>query len=254
MLADPLSDTAGMRRLAGEYALQAGRPADALEHLQRALAVAPADRRTLHAALIAWQRLGAVDDARATLEAALATTADAHDLWLARLALEPVGGAEAQALIARWQAAMPGHVPALEAQLPVHDMAGQHDQGEAVAQRIVALEPGRISGEERLVEALLERGAHDAAIAHVQQLIQRMPEHERTALRPWLAAVQDGAGRPAEALVSWRAFQQAQLPPRLPLPPLGTAAAPWPALAEIDPAGARGRCSCGVRPAAAWSG
>ncbi|WP_141696678.1 tetratricopeptide repeat protein, partial [Xanthomonas graminis] len=47
VLADPRSDTAGMRRLAGEYALQAGRPADALEHLRRALGAAPADRRTL---------------------------------------------------------------------------------------------------------------------------------------------------------------------------------------------------------------
>jgi len=235
VLADPVSDTAGMRRLAGEYALQAGRPADALEHLRRALGAAPADRRTLHAALVAWQRLGAVEDARATLEAALATTTDAHDLWLARLALEPVGGAEARALIARWQAAMPRHVPALEAQLRVHDMAGERDQAEAVAQRIVALEPGRISGEERLVEALLERGEHDAAIAHVRGLMQRMPEHEQTVLRPWLAAVQDRAGRATEALATWLAFQQEQLPHRLPLPPLGQAPAQWPALAEIDP-------------------
>ncbi|WP_394687322.1 tetratricopeptide repeat protein [uncultured Xanthomonas sp.] len=235
VLADPSGDTANMRRLAGEYALQADRPAEALDHLRRTLAVAPADRRTLHAALIAWQRLGTIDDARATLEAALATTTDAHDLWLARLALEPVGGPEARALIARWQAAMPAHVPALEAQLRVHDMAGERDQGEAVAQRIVALEPGRLSGEERLVEALLERGEHDAAIAHVHGLMQRMPERDRTVVRPWLAAVQDAAGRPDDALATWVAFQQEQLPHRLPLPPLGQAPAQWLPLGAVDP-------------------
>ncbi|ELQ08736.1 hypothetical protein A989_09481, partial [Xanthomonas translucens DAR61454] len=54
-------------------------------------------------------------------------------------------------------------------------------------------------------------------------------------MRPWLAAVQDRAGRPAEALATWLAFQQEQLPQRLPLPPLGQAPAQWPALAEIDP-------------------
>jgi len=235
VLADPVSDTAGMRRLAGEYALQAGRPDVALEHLRRALGVAPADRRTLHAALIAWQRLGALDDARATLEAALATTSDAHELWLARLALEPIGGAEARALIARWQAAMPKHVPALEAQLRVHDMADERDQAEAVAQRIVALEPGRLSGEERIVEALLERGEHDAAIDHVRGLMLRLPENEQTRVRPWLAAVQDAAGRPHEALATWLTFQQEQLPHLLPLPPLGQAPAQWPPLGEIDP-------------------
>ncbi|WP_045764816.1 tetratricopeptide repeat protein [Xanthomonas albilineans] len=238
VLADPAGDTANMRRLAGEYALQADRPAQALEHLRPALAAVPADRRTLHAALIAWQRLGTLDDARATLEAALTSTTDAHDLWLARLALEPVGGAEARALIARWQAAMPAHVPALEAQLRVHDMAGERDQGEAVAQRIVALEPGRISGEERLVEAMLERGEHAAAIDHVCRLMQRLPEQNRTILRPWLAAVQDAAGRVEDALATWLAFQQEQQPHRLPLPPLGQAGqealSPWPPLAAVD--------------------
>lgn len=234
VLADPAGDTPGMRRLAGEYELQAGRPADALPHLRRALGAWPADRRTLHAALIAWERLGAVDDARATLEAALATTPGEHDLWLARLAVEPVGGAEARALIERWQAAMPDHVPALEAQLRVHEMAGEDAQAEAVARRIVALEPGRSSAEQRIVEALLARDS-DAAIAHVQDLIARMPETERTTLRPWLASVQDRAGRTSDALATWIQFQQEQLPHRLPLPPPGPTLTQWPALAAVDP-------------------
>lgn len=67
VLAQPGGDIPAMRRLAGEMELQAGRPDQAVAHLRLALAHWPADRRTLHALLSAWERLGAVDDARDTL-------------------------------------------------------------------------------------------------------------------------------------------------------------------------------------------
>lgn len=137
--AQPGGNIPTMRRLAGEMELQAGRPDQAVAHLRLALAHLPADRRTLHALLSAWQRLGAVDDARDTLDAALATSVNAHDLWRARLAVEPAGGPQAQAVIERWLLGMPQHLPALEALMRVHDMQGQAEQAEMVARQIVAV-------------------------------------------------------------------------------------------------------------------
>ncbi|WP_159093913.1 tetratricopeptide repeat protein, partial [Xanthomonas fragariae] len=218
VLAQPDGDIPAMRRLAGEMELQAGRPDQAAAHLRLALAHWPADRRTLHALLTAWERLGALDDARDTLDAALATSANAHDLWLARLAVEPVGGPQAQVVIERWLLAMPEHLPALEALMRVHDMQGHADAAEMVARQIVAVEPGHISGEQRIVEALLERDPA-AAIACVQSMIDSLPEPQQTVLRPWLGNVQDRADQPDAALATWMQFQREQAQHRLLLPP-----------------------------------
>ncbi|CAD0300968.1 tetratricopeptide repeat protein [Xanthomonas hortorum] len=236
VFAQPGGDISAMRRLAGEMELQAGRPDQAVAHLRLALAHWPADRRTLHALLTAWERLGAVDDARDTLDAALATSVSAHDLWLARLAVEPVGGPQAQAVIERWLLGMPEHLPALEALMRVHDMQGHAEEAEMVARQIVAVEPGRISGEQRIVEALLERDP-PAAIACVQSLIDSLPENQQTVLRPWLGNVQDRAGQPDAALATWMQFQREQAQHRLPLPPQA-AKQPmqWPALGTIPDA------------------
>ncbi|GHH59154.1 tetratricopeptide repeat protein [[Pseudomonas] boreopolis] len=233
VLAQPGGDTPAMRRLAGEFELQAGRPAEAVPHLKQALAAMPDDRRTLQASLAAWERLGAVDDARATLEAALATTSRAHDLWRARLAIEPVGGEAAREVAERWLQAMPGHLPALETLLRIHDMQGDGERAEAVARQIVAVEPGRISGEERIVDALLQRDP-PAAVAHVRMLMERLPAPQRTVLRPWLGQVQDRAGQPQDALETWMEFHREQAPHRLPLPPQAERQpAQWPELAAI---------------------
>ncbi|MEA9581556.1 tetratricopeptide repeat protein [Xanthomonas nasturtii] len=233
VLAQPDGDIPAMRRLAGEMELQAGRPDQAAAHLRLALAHWPADRRTLHALLTAWERLGAVDDARDTLDAALATSSNAHDLWLARLAVEPVGGPQAQAVIERWLLGMPEHLPALEALMRVHDMQGHAEDAEMVARQIVAVEPGRISGEQRIVEALLERDP-PAAIACVESLIESLPAAQQTVLRPWLGNVQDRAGQPDAALATWMQFHREQAQHRLPLPPQA-AKQPmqWPALGSI---------------------
>ncbi|MCD0258658.1 tetratricopeptide repeat protein [Xanthomonas melonis] len=233
VLEQPGGDSPAMRRLAGEMELQAGRPDQAAAHLRLALAHWPSDRRTLHALLTAWERLGAVDAARDTLDAALATFSGSHDLWLARLAVEPVGGPQAQAVIERWLLAMPEHLPALEALMRVHDMQGHADEAEMVARQIVAVEPGRISGEQRIVEALLARDP-PAAIACVQSLIESLPAPQQTVLRPWLGNVQDRAGQPDAALSTWMQFQREQAPHRLPLPPQA-ARQPmqWPALGTI---------------------
>lgn len=232
VLATPQGDSPGMRRLAGELELASGQPLQALEHLRPLLAQLPGDRAILQLLLTAWQRLGREDEARAELDAALAAHPQLHDLWLARLAVAPVGGDEAVDVVERWLEAMPEHIPALEARMRLHDMKDEASDAEAVARRIVALEPGRASGEQRIVEALLD---HDpaAAIAHVQALLDNAPEAARPLLRGWLGVVQDRAGEPAAALATWLQQHAEQAPLRLPLPPQAKAPGEWPAPGEV---------------------
>ncbi len=232
VLANEGGDSPGMRRLAGELELASGQPQQALEHLRPLLAQLPGDRATLQLLLMAWQRLGRDEEARADLEAALQESTQLHDLWLARLAVAPVGSEEAADVVDRWLAAMPEHLPALEARMSLHDMGGQADAAEAIARQIIALEPGRVSGEQRIVEALLLREPA-AAVTHVQALLDNAPEEARAPLRTWLGSVQDRAGDPAAAVATWVGLHETLAPSRLPLPPQAKAPGEWPAMGEI---------------------
>ena len=207
-------DTPSMRRLAGELALRSGQPLQALEHLLPLLESAPGDREVLQLLLMSWQRLGREDEARARLDAALEQHPQLHDLWLARLAVEEVGSPTAAATVERWMDTMPGHLPALEARLRLHDMVGEHAQAEAIAERIVSLEPGRVSGETRLVEGLLQRDPA-AAIARVQALIQMAPKATAPTCAPGWARSRIAPGH-EDALQTWLALQADQAPQRLP--------------------------------------
>ena len=236
-LAQQPQQAPAMKRLAAELALQSGQPLQALEHLRPQLEQSAGDRQLLQLLLVAWQRLGREEEARTTLEAALAQPGNdqLHDLWLARLAVEPVGGAEAAAVVDRWLQAMPTHLPALESRMRLHDMLGEHALAEAIAERIVAQEPGRISGERRLVEGLLARDGA-AAVARVRSLIEAASEDARPQLRTWLGEIQDRAGQPREALRTWLDLHAEAAAQRLPLPPQAKAPASWPELAPVAPA------------------
>ncbi len=228
----------GLHRYIGHLRLAAGQNEEALKSLRIALGGQPRDRDTLLAIIEAWRRLGAQDDARVSLDAALATAPDSHDLWLARLLFEAVGSAEARTVVERWVSAMPQHVPAHEAHMSVLDAAGEHEAAEAVAQRIVGMEPGRSSGEQRLVDALLQRDP-EAAIARVRDLVERAPDaQDKLSLRGWLGFVQDRAGRHGDAVDTWSALAHELAPVRLPLWTPSGAKAPWPALAPMTEAAA----------------
>lgn len=231
-LAQPGQDTLPMRRLAAQLALQSGEPLQALEHLRPRLAAHAGDRPLLQLLLMAWQRLGREDQARAELDAVLADNDQLHDLWLARLAVEAVGSEGAVAVGERWLAAMPSHLPALETRMRLHDMVGERDAAEAVAARIVALDPVRISGQVRLVEGLLARDPA-AAVTHVQGMIDAAAEDEQAALRTWLGEVHDRAGNPREALRTWLALHAERASQRLPLPPQAKPPSSWPALGRV---------------------
>jgi tetratricopeptide (TPR) repeat protein len=244
VLSQPDTDTPAMRRLAGELSLQSGEPLKAVEQLLPVLEHWPSDRQTLQLLLMAWQRLGREAQARDTLDATLANHPAEHNLWLARLSVEVVGSAEAAAVADRWIEAMPGHLAALETRMRLHDMRGEPDAAEAIARRIIALEPGRSSGEMRVVDALLARDPA-AAVAHVEQLIEQVPEESKPGLRAWLGSVQDRAGQHAAALATWTSLHAAEAGSRLPLPPQAKAPLSWPAMGEVA-------ADVGARPMFVW--
>lgn len=240
-----VNNAPALHRYIGHLRLAAGQNEEALSALRIALAGQPRDRDTVLAIIEAWRRLGAQDDARNTLDAALATSPDVHDLWLARLLFEAVGSAEARAVVERWVSAMPEHVPAMEAQMSVLDAAGDAEAAEAVAQRIVEREPGRTSGEQRLVEGLLQRDP-PAAIARVGELASKAedPNQQRN-LRSWLAFVRDRAGHYADAVDTWAALARESAPSRLPLWSRSDAPPAWPTRAVMPDGPA-------VRPFLLW--
>ena len=238
LLSDPVHATPGLRRIAGELELAAGHPERALPWLRDSLGAQPADRRTLLALIEAWRRLGAGEEARATLDAALATSPQLNDLWQARLGFEPGGGDTALAVVSRWLAAMPDAVPALEAQMALQDMAGDGAAAEATAQRIVTVEPGRSSGELRLLEGLLQSDPA-AAVTHVERLLERAPSDEsRRLLQGWLGIAQDRAGQASAAVASWSRLHADAVAQQLPLWQPSSPRSDWPALAVDAPAAA----------------
>ena len=224
---------AAVGRMVGELELDAQRPERAVGHLRAAFDAAPHDRRTLVALVEAWRRLGHDEDARQTLDTVIAAHPQEPDLWRARLAFEPFAQGGARDVVERWQAAMPDHVPALEAMVAVHDMAGEHDASEALVRRIVDLEPGHAQGELRLIDLLLQRDP-PAAVARIRELSAQATDPAiRTMLQPILGRCLDIAGQPEEAVAVWSTLQSEAATQRLPLPPLSGAPIPLPAQAPV---------------------
>lgn len=251
-LADaPAKATPALLRQAAQLALEAGRAAQALPWLRTALAAAPDDPATVALAMAAWRSAGDLDDARDTLEAALAATPGATELWRARLSLERADSDAAATLVERWIAAMPGHVPALEARMQRAAALADGAAVEAAARAILAIDPDRDSAQRFLIDRLTASDP-PAAVAHVEELLARtQDEARRRPLRQWLGLVQDRAGRYAQAAATWAALEAELAPERLPLldppppsattlPPLADVAAPAPATAFLyGPPGSR---------------
>lgn len=222
----------GLRRVAGELQLQAGRADQAVTALKAALAAMPGDRRTLEALLEAWRRTNDLDDARATIEELLAAHPQSDNFWRARLLFEPYAGPEALAIVERWLAAKPDHIPALQSRAAIHDLAGEIDAADAIAHRIVELEPGHSQAELRIVDRLLQRDP-PAAVARVQDLLTRAAPENQRLLRQLLARCLDVAGDVTAAATLWSTLHAEVADQRLPLPPLTTALGDLPPLAPL---------------------
>ncbi|MGY4514464.1 tetratricopeptide repeat protein [Lysobacter sp. HA18] len=227
LLDDPRTGP-GLHRLAGELELAAGRVDAALPRLKHALAMMPGDRRTLAALMAAWQQPESAGDARGTLDAALATHPHIEDLWLARLGVETFAGPEARAVIDRWMAAMPDHPPALMARLTVLDAGGDAEGAEAIAYRIVDIQPGHTLAEMRLLNGLMDRDP-EGAVTRLHGLLERVADPDiARALRQLLGFAHDRAGQPREAVATWLALHAEAASIRMEPPPATGYAGPWP--------------------------
>ncbi|WP_133479475.1 tetratricopeptide repeat protein [Cognatilysobacter segetis] len=224
-----------LHRLVGELELEAGRVDAAIPRLKHALAWLPGDRRTLSALLTAWNAREDREDARSTLDAALATHPQSADLWLARLGVEPFAGDEARAVIDRWLAAMPDHVPALLARMTLLDAAGDEAGAERTAERVVELQPGQTQAEMRRIDALMQRDP-EAAAARVSTLLEQVRDPSiANGLRQLLGFAYDRAGRQDEAVSTWLALHAETATHRqAPVPATGYAG-PWPEAAPRAP-------------------
>lgn len=207
-----------LHALVGELELEAGRNERALERLLTAFAARAGDPRTLAGLVEAWRRLGDQDGARQALDDALARHPAEPSLWQTRLAVERFAGDKARAIVARWLAAMPEFVPALEAQAALHDVAGDTDAAEAIAQRITELDPGRTQAELRVLDGLLRKDP-GAAIARLQGLVARAEDVTiRRSLRQLLGRAFAIAGQPAAAVATWAGLHADVAGQRPPLP------------------------------------
>ncbi|QNP41932.1 tetratricopeptide repeat protein [Lysobacter solisilvae (ex Woo and Kim 2020)] len=223
----------GMQRIVGELELQAGRTERALPALKAAFAAMPRDRRTLEALLEAWRRTNDAEDARTTLDAALAAHPLEDALWRARLVAEPFAGEGALAVVERWMEAQPDSIPALQARATIHDAAGETERADEIAYEIVALQPGHSQAELRIIDVLL-RTQPDAAVARVRDLIERSQDPEaRRMLKQLLGRCLDVAGDFAAAAASWAEVHADVADQRLPLPPLTAAIGELPPLQPL---------------------
>lgn len=203
LLADPATLTPGLQRFAGQMHVALEQSEQAMPLLYAALAALPNDRATLETLVWVWHQRGELETGRNALDAALATTTDAPNLWIARLALEVPGSPLELPLANRWAASMPGSLQALEAQMKAYAALGQAEKAEAIAQRIVALSPGHSAAEAYLFNSLLARDPA-TAVAQAQSLLaQARSEQSRQLLLGWLGLAQDKAGQHAEAVASW---------------------------------------------------
>ena len=231
LLADPVRATPALRRFAGELHLTDGREDLALPLLREALAEQPRDRRTYNALIECWRRNGDAEDARQTLESAIAAVPDNADAWRARLAFEPMAADSALQVVDRWLAAIPGHLPGMEARMAILGALGRADEAGEVATAIIERQPGHGPAELRLIDAKLRKDPA-SAVAHIDGLLaQAGPEH-RTLLEAWKALALDRQGDYAAAAQAWQRLQSAEAPRRLPVPDLTAAEIELPAAAE----------------------
>jgi len=235
LLDKPETATPALKRMTAELEAVIGHQDNALALLRESLDEDPRDLRGWTLAADLWRRRGDVAEAHARLDDALAKQPGIARLWQLRLAFEPVVGDGAKTVADRWLEAMPDHIEALESAMHVHETRGDTEAVDALAQRIVELEPGRASGEIRVLERLC-REQPEAAIAHAQALLDKAgDEGARRFLRTWLGYAQDRAGRYGEAVTTWNAINTDEVGRRWPLTVPGAAEGPWPEAATPIP-------------------
>lgn len=229
LLADAATATPQVRRFAGELELAADRPARALEHLREAFIALPGEARTTTAIVEAWRRLGANDEARAMLDAALATAPDNDGLWRARLVFEATSESTGET-IARWRRHSPESHNALDAEMTFHASEGRPQDVAVAARALLELAPDHVGAEMRLADALLETDPA-AALQRIESVLARenLRPDAKAIFEVRLGLARHRTGDFAGALAHWnRPGAAAPGNNRLPLPKATPAPAEWP--------------------------
>lgn len=233
LLADPATATPVIKRAAGLLHVAAGQVEQALPLLRSALALQPTDLPTLQGLVAAWRALELEDDARASLEAALATTTDAPDLWRARLVFTPDADTW-RAVIERWAAAMPKSTLPLEILLQRQQQDGDRGAAEATASRLLKLAPSHPEARLQVLDGLMVQNP-GAAIAQIDAWLAAATDpSERRFLLGLLGLSQDRAGQSAKAVAAWSQMQSELVSQLVPLPPLSAPRMEWPELAPTS--------------------
>lgn len=232
LLADPQTSTPALQRFAGQLHLASGQPDQALPLLLRVLAKQPTDRATLANLIDIGHMRGFEAQVRDALEAAIATTPDALPLWQARAAIETMseGG---HVLLERWAAQMPASTAPLAALLGFHVRRKESVAADAMAQRILALDPEDGLARAHVLERLLVKDPR-AAITQIETWLAQAGDPARQqGLLGWLGQAQDRSGLRAEALATWQRFHALGAASRSPLPPVSPPPAQWPELGVL---------------------
>jgi tetratricopeptide (TPR) repeat protein len=231
LLANPKTATPAMNRVAGLLRIAAGQPDQALPLLRNALGAMPKDLPTLQALVALWRDRGLADEACASLDAALATAADAPDLWRARLMFAQNTEA-AHAVIQRWAAATPQSTLPWEALLSRQQAAGDQVGADASAARLMQREPAHSGARLQVLQGLMAQDPA-AAVAQLETwLLLAQEPAERRFLLGMLGLSHDQWGRSDKAVEAWSKMQQELAPLRASLPPLSAHGLEWPELAE----------------------
>ena len=235
LLDDPEAATPGLKTMVAQLELGLGRPDAALPLLRDAVTAEPRELRAWTLAAELWRINGDAAEARSLLEDALAKHPEAGALWQLRLSFEAPQSDEALAVANRWLTIAPDSVNALEAAMVLHEMRGDEEARDALAQRIVEIEPGHISAESRIIGRLLLQDP-PAAVDYVQGLMAKAEtDGAKRMLSTWLGLAQDRAGRRDAAANTWDAANRADLPNTWPLTAPGPAGGEWPARAVPAP-------------------
>lgn len=239
LVSDRALATPDLLRHAGERQLAAGRAERGLQFLRDALAANPRDGRTLTVIMEAWRRLGAVDDARRSLDAALATTPDSDDLWRARLIFEWRDAQVALALVERWRKAMPASLEALHAALALYARIGRTDDADAMARALLERSPDDMRAGVQLAESLMRTQPADAAARFEALLARAVTPGDRILLGQRLGLARHLAGDRSGALASWERASARQASERVALPEHTPAPAQWPEATATPPDASR---------------
>ena len=227
-------------RFAGGVDMQTGQMPRATTRLKEVLARTPDDRTTLDLLMRCWELQDDRDDARATLEAAIARSPRNAALWDARLGVDGHDGEAALAVVERWSQAMPESPAPLQARVRVALAAGDAAAAEAAARELAGRLPNDPRAQTQYLDILSARDPQ-ASVAHLRTLEAAAgdDDNRRLQVQGWRALAHDQAGEAADAARVWLDTHAAWAQRLMPLPTWTGADADRAPAATVDPEAAR---------------